>query len=242
MRIPLVEEGATIVYIAPVGAGESDDMPDGDYAMHTYVHFVDAVVDHLGVPEISFMGHSHGAMVGLQYGLDHPGKLAGLLLYDGAPVYGPDLTAEADTQVQKFAERHAGHPGLDAVLKVRAQGLKSVRDKAGLTSYMQGVLPLYFKDFWAMEENLKPWLAVRENEAGPPLFPHNWDVRGKLGALDVPTLIMAGRHDFICSVSWADEMHAEIPASRVAVLEESGHFAHVEQPKEFARTVLDFLH
>ncbi|MDX3354354.1 alpha/beta hydrolase [Streptomyces sp. ME01-24h] len=243
LRMPLVEEGVTTVYVAPVGAGESDDIPGDDYAMHTYVRFVDALVDHLGVPDIHFLGHSHGAMAGLQYALEHPGKLAGLLLYAGAPVHGPDLGAEMNIQIQRFTERFAGHPGLDAVLKAReVGGLAQINDKAGLGAYMLGILPLYFRDFWEMEEQLKPWLREFDIESAPALHPHDWDVRGQLGALDLPTTIMAGRYDFICPVRWAQEMNREMSTSRVTVFERSGHFAHVEQPEEFARAVLDFFH
>lgn len=54
-------------------------------------------------------------------------------------------------------------------------------------------------------------------------------------------MIMAGRYDFICPVRWTDEMNREMGTSRVVVFEHSGHFAHVEQPEEFARAVLDFF-
>ncbi|MDX3235286.1 alpha/beta hydrolase [Streptomyces sp. ME03-5709C] len=77
--------------------------------------------------------------------------------------------------------------------------------------------------------------------SAPALYPHDWDVRGKLRALDLPTMIMAGRYDFICPVRWTDEMNREMGTSRVVVFEHSGHFAHVEQPEEFARAVLDFF-
>ncbi|MFF7216096.1 alpha/beta fold hydrolase [Streptomyces sp. NPDC008238] len=242
LRMPLVEEGATTVYVAPVGAGESGDIPNDDYAMHTYVRFVEALVDHLGVSDIHFLGHSHGAMVGLQYGLEHPGRLAGLLQYAGAPVHGPALVTEMNIQIERFAQRFAGHPGLDAVLKARkAGGLAQVSGKAGLSAYMQGILPLYFRDFWEMEGRLGAWLAEFDIEPAPALHPHDWDVRGKLGALDLPTVIMAGRYDFICPVRWADEMNREMAMSRVVFFEKCGHFAHIEQPEEFARTVLDFL-
>lgn len=240
--MPLVEEGATTVYVAPVGAGESGEIPDDDYAMHTYVRRVDALVNHLGVSDIHFMGHSHGAMVGLQYSLDHPGRLAGLLQYAGAPVFGPDLATEMSVQIERFTQRFAGHPGLDAVLEARkAGGLAQVSGKEGLSAYMRSTLPLYFRDFWEMEDQLKPWLAQFDIEPAPALRHRNWDVRGKLGALDLPAIIMTGRYDFICPVRWADEMNREMTTSRVAVFEESGHFAHIEQPEEFARTVLRFI-
>ena len=49
------------------------------------------------------------------------------------------------------------------------------------------------------------------------------------------------RHDFICGPRWAREIHDLIPDSRLVVLEDSGHFGHVDAPGEFARTVIDFV-
>ncbi|WP_308438321.1 alpha/beta hydrolase [Kitasatospora indigofera] len=52
---------------------------------------------------------------------------------------------------------------------------------------------------------------------------------------------MAGRYDVICGPRWAEELHALIPHSRLTVLEESGHFGHLEQPDVFTAAVRAFV-
>jgi proline iminopeptidase len=63
------------------------------------------------------------------------------------------------------------------------------------------------------------------------------DDRDRLGSIATPTLVIVGRHDFICGPRWAGELHEGIPGSELVVLEDSGHFGHLEQPAEFARAV-----
>ena len=67
------------------------------------------------------------------------------------------------------------------------------------------------------------------------------DDRQELGTPQVPALVVVGRHDVICGVRWAEELDKLIPESRLVVLENSGHFGHVEEPERFSREVLDFV-
>ncbi|MGW5481078.1 alpha/beta fold hydrolase [Streptomyces sp. NPDC004008] len=54
-------------------------------------------------------------------------------------------------------------------------------------------------------------------------------------------LVVAGRHDVVCGVRWAEELHRLIPASQLLVLEHSGHFGHLEEPERFAAEVAAFV-
>ena len=67
------------------------------------------------------------------------------------------------------------------------------------------------------------------------------DDRELLGAVDVPTLVVAGRFDPICGVHWAEELHKLIEDSKLVILESSGHFGHLEEPEVFAREVTAFV-
>jgi pimeloyl-ACP methyl ester carboxylesterase len=62
-----------------------------------------------------------------------------------------------------------------------------------------------------------------------------------LDSIRVPTLVIVGRHDFICGPRWAREIHDRIAGSTLVTLENSGHFGHAEEPEDFARAVADFV-
>jgi proline iminopeptidase len=115
-----------------------------------------------------------------------------------------------------------------------------------LAALLERILPLYFVDpegagVAAAREYVRSHrisrAAQRAVEASDGRFP----VRDRLGTVRVPTLVMAGRHDFICSPAQAQIVHAGIRESRLAIFEKSGHFPWIEEPDLFVSTVVSFL-
>ena len=64
-----------------------------------------------------------------------------------------------------------------------------------------------------------------------------FEVRDRLPGIRVPTIVIVGRKDFVCSLAMARMLDALIPDSRLVVLERSGHMGHIEEPQAFARAV-----
>jgi pimeloyl-ACP methyl ester carboxylesterase len=105
--------------------------------------------------------------------------------------------------------------------------------------YLNTIRPAYFADFHRTVEDLGGPLTL-DVTYDPARRPERWDARDRLGAIDVPTLVIAGEYDFICPPVWSAELHAKIPHARLLRLDQSGHFGHVEQPAEFFEGVLAF--
>jgi pimeloyl-ACP methyl ester carboxylesterase len=57
----------------------------------------------------------------------------------------------------------------------------------------------------------------------------------------VPALLIVGRYDVICGIRWARDLNELIPGSQLLVLENSGHFGHVEEPGLFADAIAEFV-
>ncbi|MDX2816677.1 alpha/beta hydrolase [Streptomyces sp. NPDC006207] len=246
LRMPEVERHLTVVYPEPVGTGGSGRLPSHPhgYTRERYSRFLDALVDHLGAPRVHLLGHSHGGFVVQYHALHRPARVAGIVLYDSAPVTGPEHGAEAMRMVEEFAARHAGHPGLPEVLEA-FQKVSAISDDAGMTAVLKGLLPAYFADYWGREEEFAPLSAAVSGThisgLGEDLVPDAVDDRGRLGALTVPALVVVGRYDVVCGMRWAGELHELIPQSELLVLENSGHFGHIEEPGRFAEAVVGFV-
>jgi pimeloyl-ACP methyl ester carboxylesterase len=246
LRMPALERHLTIVYPEPIGSGASGRLtshPHG-YTRPRYSRFLGALIEHLGVPEVHLLGHSHGGFVAQYHALHHPERVAGVILYDSAPLTGPEHAAEAMRLVQLFAARHAGHPGLPEVLAA-FQAIPTISDDPQTTAVARGLLPSYFADYWGREEEFAPLRAsVRAayiSGLDENLSPDVIDDREALGSLTVPTLVVVGRHDVICGVRWAEELHRLIPGSELLILENSGHFGHLEEPEAFSPAVTRFV-
>ncbi|MFF5553205.1 alpha/beta fold hydrolase [Streptomyces olivaceoviridis] len=246
LRMPALEEHLTMVYVEPVGTAEDSRLPSHPhgYTRERYSSFLEALINRLGVPEVHLLGHSHGAFVAAYHALHRPGQLAGVVLYEGAPVTGPEHGAEAARMVEAFVAKHAGHPGLPDVLAAfeAMSGMSSDEDTVAVA---RGVLPSYFADYWGDEEKFAPFRdAVRATYISgldESLTPDVVDDRAALKELTVPALVVVGRHDVICGLRWGLELDDLIPDSRLLVLENSGHMGHIEEPERFADAIRDFV-
>ncbi|MEV4756113.1 alpha/beta hydrolase [Micromonospora sp. NPDC049559] len=242
LRMPALEQRLTMVYLEPVGTGTSGRLADPrDYRLDTYVRFLHGVIEHLGRPEVFLLGHSHGGFVAQRYALTHPGRLAGLILFDTSPVTGEEFWAAAMANVAAYPARHPDRPEA-AELPVAFQAALAADTDEAYTEALRRILPLYFADYWARQAELAPafaglraWIDPMRGEEPAP-----FDVRERLGALALPTLILVGEHDFICGTRWARMLHDGIPGSRLVVLAESGHMGHIEQADLFVTEVLRF--
>src|SRR5207244_11396322 len=107
------------------------------------------------------------------------------------------------------------------------------------------IRPLYFSDerlataSLLLRAEIRYRLAVRKF-----IIDHEYpryDCRPELDRIACPTLVAVGRHDWICPVDQAEEIHRLVPASELAVFEQSGHSPQVEEPERFRTRLAEFL-
>ncbi|WP_067812983.1 alpha/beta fold hydrolase [Nocardia inohanensis] len=246
LRMPALEQHLTMVYVEALGTGESGRLPThpNGYTRERYSLALQRIIENLGVPEVYLLGHSHGAFVTAHHAIHRPERLAGIVLYEGAPVTGPEHGAEAARRVQEFAAANADRPELAEVLAVFA-AMQDISTDEQTVAVARGILPSYLADYWADEQR---WAPLRESiranyisgldaDGTPDLI----DDRADLPNLTVPALVIVGRHDIICGPRWASELHRLIPDSQLLVLEHSGHMGHLEEPGRFADAVRKFV-
>jgi pimeloyl-ACP methyl ester carboxylesterase len=246
LRMPELEAHLTMVYVEPIGTGGSGRLashPNG-YTRDRYVEALDGLIDHLATGPVYLLGHSHGGFVVQRYALTHPERLAGIILYDSAPVTGPEHGAEFMRKIEEFVARHEGNPDLPAVLAT-VQSIPAISTDEGMTAALAGIIPLYVADFWNRREEFAPlqakvsgtYISGVDADGVPDVI----DDRSVLGSVTVPALVIVGRLDPICGVRWAEELNKLIPGSQLVILERSGHFGHVEEPEAFTRAVTAFV-
>jgi len=63
---------------------------------------------------------------------------------------------------------------------------------------------------------------------------------GMLGKIRVPTLIVWGKEDRIVPMECATQYQRAIAGANVQVLDDCGHFAHLDQPERLAALIQDF--
>jgi proline iminopeptidase len=246
LRMPALERHVTIVYVEPIGTGWSgrlDSHPNG-YTRDRYTRALLGLLEHLGLTKVYLLGHSHGGFVVQHFALLHPDRVSGVVLYESAPLTGPEHLAEAMANVESFARRNAGNPELPAVLAA-LQSTATISNDEEFAVAVRGLMPAYFADYWGRAQEFAPLRAMTtgshvssfDDVLGPEII----DDREALGAMAVPALVIVGRYDVICGVRWAHDLDEFIPDSKLLVLEGSGHFGHVEEPEAFTDAVAAFV-
>jgi proline iminopeptidase len=88
------------------------------------------------------------------------------------------------------------------------------------------------------------WRAKTRPEAlifGGRQLLKGWTVMDRLGEITVPTLVMAGRDDFLFPPEHQVALAAGIANARLQIIERAGHNPHSEQPAEVMEAVRDFI-
>jgi pimeloyl-ACP methyl ester carboxylesterase len=209
-----------------------------------YSRHLTALINHLPIPRVYLLGHSHGGFVAQYHALKRPDQLSGVVLYESAPTTGPEFGAEAARMVGELAERHAGHPLLPAALNTFAE-IPNIKDDESTLRVARGIIAAYVASYWTEPER---WAPLQDEIRATYIsgldengVPDAVDDRAELPSLRVPALVVAGRYDVICGARWGEELHKLIPGSQLVILENSGHLGHLEEPEVFAEAVAAFV-
>ena len=70
----------------------------------------------------------------------------------------------------------------------------------------------------------------------------SYNVLPRLSEITVPTLVIAGRDDWITPPrEGAERIHAALPNSELVIFEDSGHFPFIEEQARFLTIVREFI-
>jgi len=75
----------------------------------------------------------------------------------------------------------------------------------------------------------------------PGGFLQTYDLRPELARITAPTLICAGRHDWICAPEFSEEIHELIPGSDLRIFENSSHSIRADEPQALLDAIAGFV-
>jgi pimeloyl-ACP methyl ester carboxylesterase len=200
-------------------------MPEEQITMRGYGQVVDDLCEVLGIDCPVVVGNSMGGLVGAELAVSFPTRVRRLVLVSAAGVSvehrrreplltGARLLAAHSTRIASYRESVVRRP------RLRRLGLQSVvrypeRLSAELT--------------WGLVQGTgRPgFVPALEALLG-------YSLRSRLGAIEVPTLIVWGRDDRVVPVSDAADYEAMIGENaRTVIFEGTGHLPMVERPTRF---------
>jgi proline iminopeptidase len=226
-----------LVYFDHRGQGRSAAADPSTYTLDENVEDMEALRRHLGLGPIVSVGTSYGGMVAMAHAARYPDAVSHLVLIVTAAHGGFIQRAQAIV-------RERGTPEQQAVCETLWAG--GFRSAADMRHYYEVMAPMYARQHDPTAGTSGRERAIYSPEPlnrafGPEGFLRGFDLRDKLGRITAPTLVMAGRHDWICPVEFSEEIHRLIPVSDLRVFERSSHSIRSDEPEAMLDAILGFV-
>jgi proline iminopeptidase len=233
---PLTER-MQIVYFDHRGQGRSAMGDPAKYTLDENVEDMEALRRHLGLGPVVSIGTSYGGMVAMAHAARYPASVARLILVVTAAHGGFIARAQAIVRAR-------GTPEQIAVCETLWQG--GFRSVDALQHYYAVMGPLYSVRHDAVAAEAVRARAVPSPEPlnrafGPDGFLRSFDLRPELARITAPTLVLGGRHDWICPPEFSEEIQRLIPGARLRIFEDSSHSVRVDAPEALVAAILDFV-
>ena len=224
----LINAGFRTIGITLRGFGKSDK-PYGSYNYDVHVSDIRKVLDILDIENAVLGGFSMGGSIAVRYAAGdngtHISKLA--LFGAAAPIW---------TQRDDFKFNLPKSAVDDLIALNYKDRPKLLSDFAKIFSATETTL----------NEGIVAWLTAINLSASSYataqslIALRDTDLRADLAKITIPTLILHGKKDKICSFDLAEQMKAGILNSHLVVFENSGHSLFLEETQKFNSELIKF--
>lgn len=216
--VPHLIEDFRLLRMDHRGHGVSDATA-GDYSLDLLARDVLAVMAAAGVPKAVLCGVSLGGMVGMELACSAPHYFDGMIL----ACTSPDVREFFVERVQ--AVREAG--SMAGIVEASMNALLSPVWRAAHPGYVDGA------------RHALAHMSVN-GYAGCGAAIRDMNVLERLGAVQLPVLVLAGEQDAPTPFNGhGDKIAAAIPGA-TSIMLPTGHWACVEAPELFAQQIRDF--
>jgi pimeloyl-ACP methyl ester carboxylesterase len=197
------------------GHGQSEGA--GRQSIEEYAEDVINFMDAENIQTAVLAGISMGSAIALTLVLDHPNRVAGLVLIGGgAKMPVAKRTLETIGQADSF------EPTVEFITTNFFSASVSPDlfrlSKQGLLKTDPSIL---LGDFLACDQ---------------------FDVTDRLSEVKIPTLILCGEKDRMMPPKFSEFLRNGIPSARLSIIKQAGHMAQLEQPRVVVDAIKQFLH
>ena len=224
----LINQNFRVIGITLRGFGKSDK-PYGKYDYDVHAADIRKILNQLKIKDAILAGFSMGGAIAVRLAATDEeavfSKLA--LLAAAAPIF--TMRDDFPYNLPKSAVDdlialiHIDRPKMLSDFGKIFSATKSAISE-GLVSWLNGIN--ISSSSYAMVQCL---IALRDT-----------DLRADLAKIAIPTLIMHGKKDKICSFDLAEQMKAGIANSHIVAFEDSGHSLFLEETKKFNAELVKF--
>lgn len=236
---PLAEDHHVIALDLP-GFGRSDHI-DRAYTPELMMQSILGLMDVLGLEKAILMGSSLGGILSQGIAVEHPERLSGLVLVDGA-LYQPDQMADRSLRLMQIPlvgetiytrfrkDPDAAYDSLRTVYhdldSLPEADRKFLYTRVNQRVWSDGQRRAYFSTL----RKLTPWVGKIQNK-----------LPEQMAQLEFPTLIIRGELDDLFSKDNATAIQSRQPDVEIIEIPGMGHLPQQEEPAAFLSGLKDWL-
>ena len=237
----LARKGRQILLMNPRGVGKSwtPRRPDA-YTFQRMARDVEQVRKAIGARRIHVLGYSAGGMTAIEYAARYPTHLAGLILCSTAP------SARECHRANRWVRSRATPAQRSRLRELEsARGFESPEYRALVTEINAPFTTRFASPCCDLlrGERSNPVYRAMFSRTGDEYrldgTAAGWDRTRALAKIQVPTLVLTGKYDFLRGAS--ERIAAQIRGADLRVLPRSSHMTVQEQTAEFLRAVGAFV-
>lgn len=220
-----------------------EDIDVSSFTLETLVNDIEKIRQRLNIEKIILIGHSGHAYMAQAYAKKYPQHVTHLVLIAAGPDQSPTSHAAAE---QYFADSVCNER--KAYLQEQLKDLPAALAADPDQRFITFCLKLGARSWFDYHFDATPlWKGVYTNM---PIIDRFWgeifrdiDITNDIDKLSMPVILMLGRYDYLVApfFTWKP-LRAKFKELTVRVFEQSGHTPQLEQPEDFDRELLEFLH
>jgi pimeloyl-ACP methyl ester carboxylesterase len=224
-----------VIILDLLGSGLSDK-PEEAYTPKLLVEFFREFMDRLNIPKATLIGNSMGAGLAMAMALDHPERVARLVLISGFPAQVENSIASPHYQrflyhrpplwLAKFGNWMAGRRTTEHILKEIIYNAALISPTVIDRSFHNRQGGEFLSPLYSLMDNIKTW----EGQYG-----------NRLQKIFHQVLLLWGDHDRVFPLEVGERVKDQLPHVEWHVIPEAGHLAQWEEPTLVNQFILSFL-
>ena len=238
-QVPALSRNYLVLSIDVRGHGQSSPL-EKVYSVDGFTRDLQIFLQKTGIDEAVLFGWSMGGIISMQYCLNYPTKVKGLVLIATRGHRNPSMKLRFLRQYFQSL--------LDLMIDLnspRKYNRSANRFPGPDKNWLEGEIRNMFSPT-APKEALD-WVMAdlannpRENYFKVAKSLWNWSAGKELRRINAPTLIMVGEKDVFTPPRFSRLLHAEIPNSRLIIVENASHYLMLERPDLVNAEIIKFL-
>lgn len=223
--------------------GKIDSAIVNDISLDDIVNDIEKLRVSLGIDKIAFMGHSMFGILPLEYAVIYPENISYAISTGAIPFYTEKYSSAAQEYWESEASEERKKILKENIERLRAEDMSNFSESLKFIKQYTAYTPYRFYDpYFDMTE------LWEDTEINMNFLNHFW---GKLMKdfnntdnyknIQSPVLIIAGKYDFGAPYYLWDDLKNIIPDFTLKVYENAGHNPMLEIPKEFTKTIVEWI-